>query len=203
MRVVAHRAQLMVNGSLTCAFLYKLVFLYQRWMAGQAKLWAHADQQLHRLRCLGSPALVRFASAAAELFHSEALFPEDCSLPSRSRHYLWTPTLVWRPSFVELLDPVKGRHALLLDVQRVDPRRCFPLRISRQESAVSHISSSHTSHLNRGHMCSHVVWSGSESLGLFGPAHLGYYISVSCVFKMSNYSAVWNKNTENNTHLQT
>lgn len=95
---------------------------------------------------------VRFASAAAELCHSEALFPEDCSFPSRSRHYLWTPTLVWRPSFVELLDPVKGRHALLLDVQRVDPRRCFPLRISRQESAVSRISSSHTSHLNRGHI---------------------------------------------------
>lgn len=42
----------------------------------------------------------------------------------------------WRRSFVgqsaELLHLVKGHHALLLDTHRVDPRRRFPLWISRQ-----------------------------------------------------------------------
>lgn len=172
-------------------------------MAGQAKLWAHADQQLHRLRCLvlrhlcGSRRLLLSCLTLRRYFLRIALYlrgqgitcgrrpssGDQVSLNCWTRlkdamHCSWMYS-VWIPG-VAFLFGFQGKspqfHIFLHHIRLIWIEVIY--------------------------MCSHVVWSGSESLGLFGPAHLGYYISVSCVFKMSNYSAVWNKNTENNTHLQ-
>lgn len=78
---------------------------------------------------------MRFASAAAELLHFEALFAEDSSADQVKLLPLDTDPCQetkFRPE-EQLLDPTKRRHALLLDLQRLDARRRFPLRISRQE----------------------------------------------------------------------
>lgn len=81
----------------------------------------------------GSPALVRFASsaaaAAAELRH---YFQR---IPPRSSYYPVDSDPRQETKFrlqEQLLDPIEGDDALLLDLQRLDPRRRFPLRISRQ-----------------------------------------------------------------------
>ncbi|KAF3693034.1 hypothetical protein EXN66_Car008710 [Channa argus] len=116
-------------------------------MAGQAKQFPRSKQPLgteSRGPVFGSPALERFASTAAaaaassaELFHFEALYPR-IALYLRGQDITRGPTLFRRPKFrlkEQLLDPIKGRHALLLDLQRLDPRRRFPLRISRQGAA--------------------------------------------------------------------
>ena len=74
-----------------------------------------------------SPALVLFISTLQTGISSSARLHLQLSLLEINH---------WRQIFVgqsaELLHLIKGHHALLLDTHRVDPRRRFPLWISRQ-----------------------------------------------------------------------
>lgn len=126
-------------------------------MAGQTKLWARTDPKL------GSPVSVH---QLLSCFTARYCFLRIV-LSLRGEKI----TNARGPLLVILLDPVKGHHALLLDVQRLDPWCCFPLRISRQESALWYISSSHTYNVAEDHICCHVAWnsSGSQGFGVSAP----------------------------------
>lgn len=103
---------------------------------------------------------------SAELFYCEVLFPEDCSFPWK--HYKRQRTA---PRYS--VGAGKGHHAWHLDIQRLDPWCCFPLRISRQESALWFMSSSHTYNVAKYV----VMWHGTV------PGVWGQHISGIIQFK--------------------
>lgn len=150
MCVVAHWAQLIMNGSLRSACVQSVLFCENaRWQCRPSyERTPHSRaMERERVRCLdlqhlcGSHRLQLSWLPLRRHFPRIALSLRGQDATRGHRPSPGDPSFVWRS--VELLDLIKGRHALLLDIQRLDPRRCFALRISRQGSAVSFISLSH------------------------------------------------------------
>jgi len=108
-------------------------------MAGQAKQWALDKPAPESGVCSSSTCAVRPGCCWAESLW--ALFPEDSLLSSRTIYCLWTQNLGGTPSFfwrsAESLDLRTERHALLLDIQRLDPLRRVAVRLSRQDDGFS------------------------------------------------------------------
>lgn len=113
-------------------------------MAGQAKLQpprrpAAWHSELESTSCFSSTCSVPIGSCCRVgslrgviCWGKLPTFEVKISPPLRSPKPARTPSFFRRSA--ELLELIGGRHALLLDIQRLDPLRRFPLRISRQET---------------------------------------------------------------------